>query len=107
MLRSGHPALPPRPDVRGMGRGLGLPDRLRSASIAQLEDFCVQLEKAVFLYDLKTKEHNDAALAKTADGLDASTDRKVAVLLSQRKTALIAILKTTKRALAIRRGRRD
>ena len=102
-------AMPPEKAVSSMNDLLltwktkGLPKRLRGAKIEALQDFCIQLEKSVLMYDKRSKKWNDAAQAKIAKGEDASSDRDVAILLAQRKTILLAILKTTKYALAARR----
>ena len=71
-----------------------------------LKDFAVALERSILKLDIESKKWKDAAQAKIVQGGDPTSDREMSLLVGQRKAVLTAILKVTKRALAIKsRGR--
>lgn len=90
----------------------GLGERLQKSSSGQLSDLVVQIEKGILTLDLKVNELKDAAdedarqvqtpgaaapVKKTPDAL------KMSHLLNQRKTILMVILDSVKRAIGVGR----
>lgn len=81
----------------------GLPDRLRTASVEDLGEFAIRLEKSMLRYDMASKRSKDAAQVKLAKGESADSDLRIARLFDQRQVLLRAILISTRKALAVRR----